>query len=81
MDGGAAGGKSILLPLIIAGDTGADRVVDKPYNKPGIDLLLNAAGHIATGTIEDTSMEGWDAMLNINLRAVFTLPKAVPSSH
>ncbi len=39
----------------------------------GIDVLVNAAGHISSGTIENTSLEAWDAMLNINLRAPFIL--------
>lgn len=39
----------------------------------GIDVLVNAAGHISSGTIEMTSLEAWDAMLDINLRAPFTL--------
>jgi len=46
----------------------------------GIDVLVNAAGHISSGTIENTSLEAWDAMLNINLRAVFILmQKALPT--
>ena len=46
----------------------------------GIDVLVNAAGHISTGNIEDTSLEAWDAMLGINLRAPFILmQKALPS--
>jgi len=46
----------------------------------GIDVLVNAAGHISTGTIEDTSLEAWDAMLEINLRAPFRLmQKALPA--
>jgi NAD(P)-dependent dehydrogenase (short-subunit alcohol dehydrogenase family) len=46
----------------------------------GIDVLVNAAGHISSGTIETTSLAAWDAMLNINLRAVFILmQKALPT--
>ena len=46
----------------------------------GIDVLVNAAGHLSTGTIEDTSLDAWDAMLRINLRAPFILmEKALPS--
>jgi len=46
----------------------------------GIDVLLNAAGHISTGTIENTSLEAWDDMMNVNVRAAFQLmQKAVPS--
>ncbi|HEY6232162.1 MAG TPA: SDR family oxidoreductase [Pyrinomonadaceae bacterium] len=39
----------------------------------GIDVLVNAAGHISSGTIETTSIEAWDAMMEINLRAPFRL--------
>jgi len=35
--------------------------------------LVNAAGHISTGSIENTSLSAWDAMMNVNLRAVFQL--------
>src|SRR2546429_5733349 len=45
----------------------------------GVDVLVNAAGHISSGTIEDTSLEAWDAMFEINLRAPFRLmQKALP---
>ena len=46
----------------------------------GIDVLVNAAGHISTGTIENTSLEAWDEMMNVNVRASFQLmQKALPS--
>lgn len=46
----------------------------------GIDVLVNAAGHIASGTIETTALAAWDAMLDINLRSVFQLMQAaIPS--
>ena len=46
----------------------------------GIDVLVNAAGHIGTGTIENTSLEAWDEMMNVNVRAPFQLiQKALPS--
>jgi NAD(P)-dependent dehydrogenase (short-subunit alcohol dehydrogenase family) len=46
----------------------------------GIDVLVNAAGHISSGTIESTSIKAWDAMLDINLRAVFSLmQRALPT--
>jgi len=38
-----------------------------------LDVLVNAAGHISTGTIEDTSLTAWDAMMNVNLRSMFHL--------
>jgi NAD(P)-dependent dehydrogenase (short-subunit alcohol dehydrogenase family) len=44
-----------------------------------IDALLNAAGIILNGTIENTTVDDWDKMMNINLRVVFTMmQKCVP---
>jgi NAD(P)-dependent dehydrogenase (short-subunit alcohol dehydrogenase family) len=46
----------------------------------GIDVLVNAAGHISSGTIENTSLQAWDDMMNVNVRASFLLmQKAAPS--
>src|SRR6185503_3752083 len=46
----------------------------------GIDILVNAAGHISNGTIENTSLEAWDDMMEVNVRAPFQLmQKALPS--
>lgn len=45
----------------------------------GLDVLINAAGILKSGRIEDTSLELWDEMMNINLRSIFHLMKiAVP---
>jgi NAD(P)-dependent dehydrogenase (short-subunit alcohol dehydrogenase family) len=46
----------------------------------GIDILVNAAGHISSGTVETTSLKSWDDMLSVNVRAVFNLIQtALPS--
>jgi NAD(P)-dependent dehydrogenase (short-subunit alcohol dehydrogenase family) len=42
----------------------------------GITTIVNAAGIIATGTIENTSDQAWDQMLDVNLRAPFRLMRA-----
>src|SRR5437870_9201673 len=39
----------------------------------GIDILVNAAGIIANGTIENTTLADYDVMMNINVRSVFQL--------
>ena len=45
----------------------------------GLDVLVNAAGILKAGRIEDTDLWLWDEMMNINLRSVFHLMKlAVP---
>jgi NAD(P)-dependent dehydrogenase (short-subunit alcohol dehydrogenase family) len=38
-----------------------------------LDVLVNAAGIIMNGSIEDTTLEDWDKMMNVNLRSVFYL--------
>jgi NAD(P)-dependent dehydrogenase (short-subunit alcohol dehydrogenase family) len=46
----------------------------------GIDVLVNAAGHISSGNIETTSPLEWDKMMNVNVRAIFRLMQvALPS--
>ncbi|MFZ5518618.1 MAG: glucose 1-dehydrogenase [Candidatus Zhuqueibacterota bacterium] len=39
----------------------------------GVDILINSAGIIANGTIENTRLADWDYMMNINLRSIFQL--------
>ena len=50
------------------------RVVEEVLGQFGrLDVLVNAAGHISSGTIETTALSAWDAMMNVNLRAPFQL--------
>jgi NAD(P)-dependent dehydrogenase (short-subunit alcohol dehydrogenase family) len=74
------GGTPLAIRADLSVENEASRVIAKAKESfGGIDVLVNAAGHISSGTIENTSIEAWDAMLNINLRAVFALMKqAVP---
>jgi len=46
----------------------------------GIDGLVNAAGLTNRGTIEDTTVELWDLLLNVNTRAPFILIQDVVRS-
>jgi NAD(P)-dependent dehydrogenase (short-subunit alcohol dehydrogenase family) len=53
-----------------------ERLVNETVENFGqIDVLVNSAGIIANGTIEDTTLDDWDKMMNINLRSVFYLMK------
>jgi NAD(P)-dependent dehydrogenase (short-subunit alcohol dehydrogenase family) len=48
--------------------------VDEAGQRLGrLDVLVNAAGHLSTGTIENTPVQSWDRMMDVNLRAVFQL--------
>jgi NAD(P)-dependent dehydrogenase (short-subunit alcohol dehydrogenase family) len=57
-----------------------DRVVTDTIEAFGkIDVLVNCAGIIKTGSIEDTTLGDWDIMMNVNLRSMFYLTqKCVP---
>jgi NAD(P)-dependent dehydrogenase (short-subunit alcohol dehydrogenase family) len=41
----------------------------------GLDILVNAAGILESGTIESTSLEGWDRTMEINVRSLFDLTR------
>jgi NAD(P)-dependent dehydrogenase (short-subunit alcohol dehydrogenase family) len=75
------GSQYVAISADISLEAEAGNVVSKTLEHfGGVDVLVNAAGHISSGTIENTSLEAWDAMLNINLRAVFILmQKVLPS--
>ena len=72
-------------PLTIQADLFAEHEAERAVTHAvqmfgGIDVLVNAAGHINSGTIENTSLQAWDDMMNVNVRAVFQLmQKALPS--
>lgn len=42
----------------------------------GIDILVNAAGIIATASLENTSNELFDRMMSVNVRSIFLMMKA-----
>ncbi|MBV9210008.1 MAG: glucose 1-dehydrogenase [Acidobacteria bacterium] len=74
----AQGGEALTIRADVTVD--AERIVLETIEGFGsLDVLVNAAGHLANGTIEDTKLAAWDAMMDVNLRAVFRLmQEAVP---
>ncbi len=75
------GTQSLTIKADLSREQEAQRAVEESVRViGGIDILVNAAGHISNGTIENTSFEAWDDMMNVNVRAVFQLmQKALPS--
>ncbi len=68
------GGQSATLAADVTRPDAPDRIVDAALHRfGGVTTLVNAAGIIGSGTIETTSDEQWDAMLDINTRAPFRL--------
>ncbi len=60
--------------------TQLDRIVSETIANYGqIDVLVNSAGIIKNGSIENTTLDEWDKMLNVNVRSLFYLmQKCVP---
>lgn len=56
-------------------------LIEKTIKRFGrIDVLVNAAGIIGTGNIENTTLAQWDYMMDVNLRSLFHLTQlALPS--
>lgn len=77
----SAGRRARIIVADVAAEEGAKLAVDEAVSVfGGIDILVNAAGIIAMGAIENTTAAQWDEMMNINLRAVFRLMQlALPS--
>jgi NAD(P)-dependent dehydrogenase (short-subunit alcohol dehydrogenase family) len=75
------GSEALTIQADLAREDEAERAVQHAIGVfGGLDVLVNAAGHISSGTIENTSLEAWDEMMNVNVRAAFVLiQKALPS--
>ena len=74
----AAGGTPLSLPVDLADASHIDAAVATITGSWGrVDLLVNAAGTDAPGPVEHTSVQDWDRVLAVNLRAPFLLSKAV----
>jgi len=73
----SAGGQAATCPVDLTGDDAPKKIVDAAIGAFGnIDVLVNAAGIIASGALEATTDEVWDMMMAVNLRAPFRLMRA-----
>src|SRR5262245_52812618 len=69
-----AGGTSLSLSVDVTREDEVRGAFENAIAKAGrLDVLVNAAGHISSGTIETTSLNAWDSMMAVNLRSVFYL--------
>jgi len=73
----AAGGSAVGCKADVTAAEAPARIVDTAVQAfGGIDVLVNAAGVIASGTLEATTDDVWDAMMSVNARAPFRLMRA-----
>jgi len=72
------GGRALVLPVDLAQENeiiAATRQTAEEFGR--IDVLVNAAGTDVPAPVVDLTIEDWDRVLAINLRASFVLAKAV----
>jgi NAD(P)-dependent dehydrogenase (short-subunit alcohol dehydrogenase family) len=73
----AAGGRCLAIEADVTAAGAPDDIVKKAVDAfGGFTTLVNAAGIIANGSVENTSDAAWDEMLDVNLRAPFRLMRA-----
>jgi NAD(P)-dependent dehydrogenase (short-subunit alcohol dehydrogenase family) len=74
----AAGGEAVALAHNVTSEEEWKRIVEVAISNYGkIDVLVNNAGVSFAQTLQDTSIEQWDRVMNINLSSVFLGMKAV----
>ena len=76
----ATGGEAAILAGDITDSAFRERLVGDTVTRFGqLDVLVNNAGIIDTGTVETTAMDAWHRMMDINLHAMFHLMQlAIP---
>ncbi|HJR09492.1 MAG TPA: glucose 1-dehydrogenase [Pyrinomonadaceae bacterium] len=74
------GGEAFAVAADVTNEADAERAVGETVERfGGLDVLVNAAGGLLSGTLEQTTLAAWDAMMNVNVRAVFHLMQlAIP---
>src|SRR5206468_4650724 len=73
----AAGGQAIDCRVDVTSGDAPSLIVGRAIEAfGGLDVLVNAAGVIATGALDATTDDIWDSMMAINLRAPFRLMRA-----
>lgn len=72
--------KTFIVPGDVTKEADTENILKKTIEKYGkLDVLVNNAGILETGTIETTSLEQYDRVMNTNVRSIYHLTMlAVP---
>jgi len=70
----SAGGTAMAVAADVTREEDRKQVVDSVVSAwGGLDVMVNAAGIIGFGTIENTTLDDWQEMFDINVVSVFRL--------
>jgi NAD(P)-dependent dehydrogenase (short-subunit alcohol dehydrogenase family) len=69
-----SGGRAKIIACDLTSETDRKRLVEETIaHFGGLDVLVNAAGIIGFGTIEDTTLDAWKTMFDVNVVSIFHL--------
>jgi NAD(P)-dependent dehydrogenase (short-subunit alcohol dehydrogenase family) len=76
---GACNGSALGVVADVTDSQEVESVIKAADECGRLDILINAAGIIGNGSIENTAAADWDEMMDVNVRSVFLLTqKCVP---
>lgn len=66
--------KAFIVPGDVTKEADTESILKKTIEKYGkLDVLINNAGILETGSIENTSLEQFDRLMNTNIRSIYHL--------
>jgi NAD(P)-dependent dehydrogenase (short-subunit alcohol dehydrogenase family) len=70
----SAAGRIQAVPADVTRDGDRAHLVEETMRRAGrLDILVNAAGILESGTIDNTTLQAWDRTMDVNLRSLFAL--------
>ena len=74
----ARGGQALFMPLDVTSERDWERAVDTVASSFGkLNVLVNNAGIFRRATFDETTVEGWDEVMDVNAKGVFLGTRAV----